>query len=95
MLKKDKVKILDEVWTEERIKSFLNILPPEGVNTDFHILSSAYTSMRIENFEEFLEFFAEAKRDFNATNKSGQTIATIIKQHRHGTPYLEALKKYS
>ncbi len=95
MLKKDKEKILDEVWTEDRVKDFLNIQPPEGVNADFHALKSAYTSMRLENFEEFLGFFAQANRDFNATNPAGQTVATIISQHRHGVPYLEALKKHS
>jgi len=95
MLKKDKEKVLDEVWTEDRVKDFLNILPPEGVNADFHALNSAYTSMRIENFEEFLGFFAEANRDFNATNNADQTVATIIGQHRHGTPYLEAIEKYT
>ena len=95
MLKKDKEKILDEVWTIDRVKDFLNIQPPEGVNADFHALSSAYTSMRLENFEEFLDFFAASKRDFSATNEAGETVATIISQHRKGAHYLEAIKKVS
>lgn len=93
MEKKDKVKILDEVWTEERVKKFLGLIPPEGVNADFHALYSAYTNMRIENFEEFVDFFAQTGRDFNATNKSGETVASIISKHRRGTPYLEALQR--
>ena len=93
MLKKDKLKIEDEVWTEERIRKFLDILPPEGLSADFHSLHCAYTNMRIENFEEFLEMFAEAGRDFHATNKNGESVADIIAQHRRGAPYREALQR--
>ena len=45
-MKKDKERVQDEVWTEARIRSFLNLQPPAGVNADYHRLQRAYQSMR-------------------------------------------------
>ena len=95
MLKKDKEKVIDEVWTPDRVKSFLDLTPPEDINADFHALYTAYKSMRLDNFEEFLGYFSEAKRNFNATDPSGQKLSDIIAQHRLGAPYAEALAKAS
>ena len=39
-------KVLDEVWTEDHIKSFLNVRPHDGTDEDFHMLLKAYQSMR-------------------------------------------------
>ena len=92
MLKKDKEKVLDEVWTEERVRSFLDIQAPAGENADFHALISAYRSMRLENFEQFLDFFAQAQRDINAKGSEGKTALEIISSHRKGTPYAAAIQ---
>ena len=35
----------DEFWTDERIRSFLDMLPPEGVPADYHVLLKAYRGM--------------------------------------------------
>jgi hypothetical protein len=91
MQKKDKAEILDEVWTEERIKSFLDLVPPTGVDADFHSLHTAYKSMRLDNFEDFVSFFANAKRNFNATNQNNETVLDIIQQHRKGAEYKAVL----
>ncbi|GAB1262259.1 PA4642 family protein [Aurantivibrio plasticivorans] len=91
-LKKDKQKVLGEHFDDERIRSFLAFEPPEGVNQDFHLLEKAYRGMIPENFATFVGFFLEAGRDINATNPQGQTILTIVKQHRLGEEYLEALQ---
>jgi hypothetical protein len=56
-IKKDKQKILGEVFDDERVKSFLSHLPPEDVDPDFHLLEKAYRSMNIDNFVTFLDFF--------------------------------------
>lgn len=90
-MKKDKEKVLDEVWTEERIKSFLDQQPPKGVNADFHALYTAYKSMRLEDFELFLEFFKAAGRDFDATDNNGNTLVAIAAQHCYGTVYADAV----
>ena len=38
MMKKDKQKVLDEVWTEELVKSFLAVRSHDGTDEDFHML---------------------------------------------------------
>lgn len=93
-MKKDKEKVLDEVWTEERVKSFLNLEPAEGIDHDFHMLISAYQNMRLENFVEFLAFYKEAGRNFNAKSPDGETLLDVLNQHRKAAPYREALERY-
>ena len=91
MLKKDKVKVLDEVWTEERVKNFLELETLDGINADFHVLNMAYKNMRIENFEQFLDFFTDAKRDLNAVNDKGRNLLSILADHKKAAPYAAAL----
>jgi hypothetical protein len=38
MLKKDKQKVLGEVFDDARVKSFLDYEAPAGVSTDFQLL---------------------------------------------------------
>ena len=90
-LKKDKEKILDEVWTEERVKDFLSVQAPADIDPDYNVLLKAYQSMRLENFEEFVDFFVEAGRNINATNPDGETALSIIKQHSKGGDYTAVL----
>lgn len=93
-LKKDKEKVLDEVWTEERVKAFLDIEPAAGIDKDFHVLLKAYQSMREENFEQFIGFFCNAGRDLNAIGPEGKTVLAEISSHRIATSYIESLKSY-
>jgi hypothetical protein len=86
-LKKDKEKVLDEVWTEDRVKDFLNVQPAAGVDADFHVLLKAYQSMRVENFEQFISFFVAAGRNINATGNDGKTVLATIAAHREAAPY--------
>ena len=58
--RKDKKKVVDEVWTPERVRSFLSLEPPAGVDADFHRLRRAYQSMKVEDFEDFIDMFVEA-----------------------------------
>ena len=92
MLKKDKEKVLDEVWTEQRVKDFLNLQTLEGINADFHVLNMAYKNMRLENFEQFLGFFNDAKRDINETDEKGRSLLSIISSHKKAADYSAALK---
>ncbi|MDG2502118.1 MAG: PA4642 family protein [Porticoccaceae bacterium] len=91
-LKKDKQKVLGEVFDDERVKSFLNYEAPAGVSTDFHLLEKAYRGMNVGNFATFLAFFTQAGHDLNATNPEGHTLAQIASQHGHGADYVSALK---
>ncbi len=93
-LKKDKQKVLGEVFDDERIKTFLDFEAPEGVSPDFHILEKAYRGMKAENFDTFLGFFREAGHDINAQNSNGKTLLAIASEHRHGADYVTALKRH-
>jgi hypothetical protein len=90
-LKKDKEKVLDEVWNEQRVKDFLLVQPAEDMDADFHVLLKAYQSMRLENFEEFVGFFVAEKRNLNATSPEGETVLSTIKQHRRSGDYGQIL----
>lgn len=91
-MRKDKEKVLDEVWTEDHVKSFLDVRPHDGTDENFHMLLKAYQSMRASDFELFLEFFAADKRDVNAQGKDGRTLLDIVSTHRHGVEYADILK---
>lgn len=93
-LKKDKQKVLGEVFDDERIKTFLDFEAPEGVNPDFHLLEKAYRGMKTENFDTFLGFFTEAGHDINSTNSNGNTLLAIIADHRQSNEYVDVLKKH-
>ena len=92
-LKKDKEKVLDEVWTEDRVKDFLNVKPAEDVEADFHVLLKAYQSMRLENFEEFVAFFVAEGRNVNAKGPDGNTVLSIIKAHKKSGDYAKTLEE--
>ncbi len=91
-MRKDKEKVLDEVWTEDHIRSFLNFRPYDGSSADFHVLLKAYQSMRASDFELFVTFFREENRDINARGQDDRTVLDIVSTHRHGTEYAEILR---
>ena len=91
-MRKDKEKVIDEVWTEDHVRSYLQVRPHDGSNEDFHMLLKAYRSMREEDFELFVGFFRAENRDVNATGQDGRTVLDIVSTHHHGTPYAEILR---
>lgn len=90
-MKKDKEKIIDEVWTEDRVKSFLEVKSYDDNNEDFHMLLKAYQSMRADNFEEFIQFFVTRNRDINAKSNGGETVLSIVKEHKNSVEYADIL----
>ena len=92
-MKKDKEKVLDEVWTEGRVREFLNVRSHDDVEEDFHMLLKAYQSMRVEDFEKFVNFFVDDGRSVNARDPEGRTVLSIVREHRKGGPYAEILEK--
>ena len=91
-MRKDKEKVLDEVWTEDHVRSFLNVRPHDGTEEDFHMLLKAYQSMRASDFELFVQFFRDENRDVNATGRDGRTVLDIVSTHRNGGDYADILK---
>ncbi|MEX1668503.1 PA4642 family protein [Zhongshania guokunii] len=90
-MKKDKEKVLDEVWTEDRVREFLASEPKAGTDADFHALLKAYQSMRADDFELFINMFLETNRNLNATDKAGRTVLSYAKEHRNSGEHVAAL----
>lgn len=90
-LKKDKQKVLGEIFGEDRVRSFLELQPPAGVDADFHVLERSYRGMGAENFTTLLELFTAAGRNLSATNPQGQTLLEILSEHQNSSAYQAAL----
>lgn len=92
-LKKDKQKVLGEVFDEARVRSFLTIDEQSGVSTDYRLLERAYRGMKADNFESFVTYFGEAGKDINAKNPQGLNLLQVIIEHTQSSAYCDALKK--
>ena len=92
-MKKDKEKVVDEVWTEDHVRSFLKVRSHDGSAEDFHMLLKAYQSMKAPDFELFVGFFCADGRDLNSSGKDGRSVLEIVATHRHGVEYADILKK--
>lgn len=89
----DKPKVIGEEWSDERVRSFLDIQPYDAsINADYHALLRAYQAMRAGDFERFIGFFVGAGRDLNAVGPEGLTILDLISEHRKSGDYARALE---
>jgi len=94
-MRPDKEKVVDEVWDDERIESFLSKSPMgEERSQDYSALLYAYRSMRPGDFDRFITRFVALDRDLNARSNSDQTLLTTIAHHRHGEPFREILERH-
>src|SRR3954469_12024351 len=91
-LRKDKEKVLGEIFDEARIATFLEYPAPANVDADFHLLEKAYRGMRGENFATFVKLFVNAGRDINAIGPEGISFLQTVKSHRNGEEYVIALE---
>lgn len=86
----------NEEWSDERVFAYLNQLPPEGENVDFHVLSHAFKHMRAADYERLLVQFIADGRDLNATNTKSQRIHDVILAFpSQSQEFLEVLAKFS
>ena len=90
---RDKPEIRDEWWSDERVKSYLDMETSQDEAPDFHVLQKAYRGMVPEAFGRFIGFFVAAGRNINETNRHGETILKIVSAHRNSGEYAEILKK--
>ena len=88
----DKPKVVDEIWDDARVRQFLQVQPPHGVDRDFHRLLMAYRGMRADDFARFLDFFLEDGGDLHARDPSGRRVHDVIARHRLGGPFLAHLE---
>ncbi|MFA0811346.1 PA4642 family protein [Microbulbifer epialgicus] len=91
-LKKDKQKVLGEVFGQERIAGFLIGKAPKGVNLDYYLLERAYRSMKAENFVTFIQLFLAEGHDLNSEGPDGKTLLARIAEHRQSSEYSEILE---
>lgn len=91
---KDKEVVVDEVWTEARVRQFLDIQPAEAVEADFHMLMTAYRQMRVEDFGKFLTMFLEQNRNINARDPKGRTVLSYVREHHHSGEYAALLEQH-
>ena len=90
--RRDKEKVSDEVWADDRIRTFLDRAPADATTGPDHFrLLAAYQGMRAGDFRRFLGMFVEAGGNPDAPDEHGRTLADVIARHRHGTDYLDAL----
>jgi hypothetical protein len=85
--------VVDEWFTDERVKSYLDKGTVEGEDADYHVLLKAYRGMVPEAFARFIAFYVEAGRNLNAPGPGGKTILQLVNEHRNGTEYAEILKQ--
>ena len=91
-LKKDKQKVLGEVFDNERIADFLTGEAPAGYNRDFYLLERAYRGMKAENFETFVHLFKEQGLDLDSQSPEGQTLLARIAEHAQSAEYADILR---
>ncbi len=91
-MRPDKKSITDEVWDDDRVRSFLLPRTPQGGDDpDFVLLLNAYRGMRVEDFARFLRFYREERHNLNARNEAGQRFVELIASHRHGRAFADAM----
>jgi hypothetical protein len=83
----------NEEWSDDRLKAFLALEPPEDLPTDYNILLKAYRGMTIDLFERFVPLFVEAGHDLNTTLEDGSTFLDQVKRHRKSVEYAEVLEE--
>ncbi|MFP5429852.1 MAG: PA4642 family protein [Gammaproteobacteria bacterium] len=82
-----------EDWSDDRVRGYLDRLPPEGENADFHVLMTAYKHMRAHDFERFLGFFTAAGRNLDATDRNGHTLLALVRAHAQSADIVALLEQ--
>ncbi|TVZ40767.1 hypothetical protein P886_0095 [Alteromonadaceae bacterium 2753L.S.0a.02] len=90
-MKKDKKKVLGEVFDDERVRGFLDVEGNGEIDADYLALERAYRGMKAENFDTFIKFFVAEGRNINAKNPQGKTLLQVISDHRLSNDYIKAL----
>lgn len=83
----------DEVWADDRLKTFLKLQPPESLPEDYNILLKAYRGMTAELFARFIVFYVEDGRDINVSLADGSTFLDLVSRHRKSAEYVQILEQ--
>ena len=90
---KEKEVVVDEVWTEARVREFLDVKPAEAVEADFHMLLKAYQQMRADDFEKFVAMFLADGHNINVRDPNGRTVLSYVREHAKSGEYVEILQR--
>jgi hypothetical protein len=94
-MRPDKQKVIDEVWDDARIESFLaKSSMGDEKNENYSALLNAYRSMRPADFERFVARYVALGRDLDAKSNDGQTLLALIADHRHSEPFRDILTRH-
>ena len=83
----------DEEWSDERLKGYLELLPPSSMPRDYAILLKAYRGMTAELFARFIPFFIEAGNNINVQLNDGSTFLDHVSEHRKSAEYAAILNQ--
>lgn len=83
----------NEEWSDERLKGFLTLEPPQDMPADYNILLKAYRGMTPDLFARFLPLFTEAGHDINAALQDGSTFLDLVARHKKSGEYCAALQE--
>lgn len=86
-------KVIDEDWSDERVKSFLDLQCYDETDPDYHLLREAYEHMVAYDFERFVGYFVASGRNVNALNTQGQTFYDRVSAHTSHLNYADILKE--
>ena len=92
-MRPDKAKVIDEVWDESRIESFLDKAPMGDEAAEFSVLLNAYRSMRAEDFDRFITKFTARGGNVHAADQRGRTLLEVIADHEKSGPFREILER--
>jgi hypothetical protein len=90
-MRPDKAKVVDEIWDDARIDSFLDKGAMGSEPAEFSILLNAYRSMRAEDFARFIDKFTARGGNVNAQDKRGRTLLETIANHDKAAAFKEIL----
>ncbi len=82
----------DEEWSDDRLKTFLDVEPPEGMPAGYNMLLRAYRGMTADLFERFVAFYVEAGHDIDVALEDGSTFLDLVAGHRRSTAYASILE---
>ena len=92
-MRKDKKQVIGDEIGDEQINLFLNFEPIDATSPSLHKLIKAYRGLRVDDFERFLVFFAEAGYDLNGKDEHGNDFVTLVRDQRNAQEYIELIEK--
>ncbi len=86
-------KVVDEQWSDERVRSFLDLRPFDHTDPDYHVLRKAYEHMTAGDFGRFVSEFLRAGRNLDALGPDGETILQRVREHERSREYAAVLER--